>query len=676
MTPFLLVVAAAAAASAADPVLVSHARHADFAGGTGIGVSLSADGELALGPAPAPLAEVEAERVWSLAAAGDTLWVGTGDEGRLYRRVGRAEPDLLLDAPEVGLQALEVAGDGVYVGTSPDGLVYHVRRDGASTTVLRTGSRYVWDLAADGGDGLLIAAGAPARVLRLHGDRTDTLFALPADGHVRSLAAVGGRWFAGTAVSVPPPPDGTAPPTRRARIYEVSAAGGRLVAETEHEEVTHLATLGDTLFAAVTSTPPTGQVGAKPAAALLRVQPDGAVFPVWSGPGVWAGLHAADGWLTAVAREPGRILRVRADGRAFERVAHLDSLAPNAAVPFAGGLAVGDAISGRLWRLAAAAGDSGTFDGAVVDLGGTARFGALEWDAQVPQGASVRLRTRSGNGDPPDESWSPWSEALTAPGQAIASPPARYLQYRVVLRAGAGRPGPRVRQVAFTAQQANLPPRLADLETVAYAQRTPPQGQDQAPSGNGREDAGGLPKSKSLRLVRWQAGDGNGDELRFRIYLRGEDQRDWKLVEEDTDKTSLVWDTETMPEGLTRLRVVASDAADNPPGQALEDELVSAPFAIDNSPPVVGLEVERAGGAVVVRVTATDRVTAVRGGRYSIDYEDRGRRLAAADGMFDGLSESASFGLDDLSPGEHVVCVQAWDALDNVGVARAVVVVE
>ena len=155
-----LTLIAAGTALAADPVAVSHARFDDFEGGTGRGVTLSSADGLTLGPAPQPLASVEASRVWSLAATAETLWVGTGDDGRLYRLERGAAPALVFDSPEVGLQALEpIPGDGVYVGTSPDGLVYRVRPDGTATTVARSGSRYVWDLASDGRGGLLIAAG-------------------------------------------------------------------------------------------------------------------------------------------------------------------------------------------------------------------------------------------------------------------------------------------------------------------------------------------------------------------------------------------------------------------------------------------------------------------------------------------------------------------------------------
>ncbi|MBT6145241.1 MAG: hypothetical protein HOH74_07430, partial [Gemmatimonadetes bacterium] len=191
--------------------------------------------------------------------------------------------------------------------------------------------------------------------------------------------------------------------------------------------------------------------------------------------------------------------------------------------------------------------------------------------------------------------------------------------------------------------------------------------------GNGKQR---LPQSKSLRLVRWQATDSNGDELRFDIYLRGAGQQTWKLVEEKLKLTSVYWDTEAMPEGMTQLRIIASDAAQNPADLALRHEYTSEPFAVDNSPPVVQLAARRQDDITIVEARFIDRVTAIRGASYSIDYADHGLRLAPLDGLFDSREEDSVLRLDDLAVGEHVISVQAWDQLDNVGVARVVITVE
>ena len=412
-----------------------------------------------------------------------------------------------------------------------------------------------------------------------------------------------------------------------------------------------------------------------------RVEPGGAAFPIWQGTGIIAGLLGptdglADRQLTVVLRKPGRVLQLRTDGTRLRQLARIDSVTPNSAGLWRGRLVVGDGRSGRLSNFAEAPGDSGWFDARVEDLGAHGHWGTIEWDADIVRGTRVELRTRSGNSAEPDENWSAWSAVLAKSGAQIPSPPGRYLQYRVVLHGDAKR-SPTIRRVSFTARQTNLPPRIESLTTFAY--RGNPQASGPLPpqpangGGNGQRH---LPQSKSLRLVRWQAHDPNGDELRFNIYLRGEGQQTWKLVEEEIELTSVFWDTEAMPEGMTQIRVVVSDAAHNPAAWALQHEYVSEPFAIDNSPPVVQLTTRPDGNGTMIEARFTDSISAVHGASYSIDYADRGPRLAPLDGLFDGRQEGSVFRLNDLDPGEHVVLVHAWDQLDNVGVARVIVTIE
>ena len=48
----------------------------------------------------------------------------------------------------------------------------------------------------------------------------------------------------------------------------------------------------------------------------------------------------------------------------------------------------------------------------------------------------------------------------------------------------------------------------------------------------------------------------------------------------------------------------------------------------------------------------------------------------ATDGLFDGSREALQFVLPAMPAGEHVVTVQAWDELENVGVAQILVEIQ
>ncbi|MDP6984715.1 MAG: hypothetical protein QGG05_16695, partial [Candidatus Latescibacteria bacterium] len=79
------------------------------------------------------------------------------------------------------------------------------------------------------------------------------------------------------------------------------------------------------------------------------------------------------------------------------------------------------------------------------------------------------------------------------------------------------------------------------------------------------------------------------------------------------------------------------------------------------------------GDDTMIEAQIIDGISALRGARFSLDYDDETTRLAAADGLFDTPQEQLRFTLPPLPPGEHVVSVQAWDELENVGVGQILV---
>jgi hypothetical protein len=300
-----------------------------------------------------------------------------------------------------------------------------------------------------------------------------------------------------------------------------------------------------------------------------------------------------------------------------------------------------------------------------------ARWGNLHWRAELPDGTRLAFQTRSGNSQEPDPTWSAWSAEFAPSGSAISSPPARFLQYRALLRSTAGSKTPVLLGVDIAALPANLRPEIKSLEVQTYQPPGQGDGQEQGQGGpplRGRR----LPQRKSLRLLRWQALDANSDKLSYALYIKSEGQREWKKAEEGLEQSSFIWDTETMPEGLTQLRLVATDSPDNPPTQALAAERLSTPFLIDNSPPDLALEVEERE-PLRLTLRCTDRISPIQRAQYLIDYGDQAQQLSSEDGLFDSQEEHVRFTVAGLVPGEHVIAVQVWDRLDNVGTAQLVI---
>src|SRR4051812_28982274 len=102
--------------------------------------------------------------------------------------------------------------------------------------------------------------------------------------------------------------------------------------------------------------------------------------------------------------------------------------------------------------------------------------------------------------------------------------------------------------------------------------------------------------------ARWSANDPNGDELIYTVEIRGINETEWKLLREKVKERYLTWDSTAFPDGRYKLRVTASDAPANPPGQALSSRLESDSFVIDNTAPQIsGVSGSRTGGQLVVR---------------------------------------------------------------------------
>jgi hypothetical protein len=83
------------------------------------------------------------------------------------------------------------------------------------------------------------------------------------------------------------------------------------------------------------------------------------------------------------------------------------------------------------WARLASYPSSGTFTSSVFDATRVATWGVAQWTATLPAGTTLSVQTRSGSTATPDSTWSAW--ATVTNGGVVASPKARYIQYRVIL---------------------------------------------------------------------------------------------------------------------------------------------------------------------------------------------------------------------------------------------------
>src|SRR5918996_206612 len=107
------VAAAAVTLSASKPVFWQTATLTDFLRGEVENLSLDGHGRLMLGPATELVAETTSPFLWAMAVAPDgALFVGSGNEGKIFKIDASGKLTTFFDATELEVHALALAPDG------------------------------------------------------------------------------------------------------------------------------------------------------------------------------------------------------------------------------------------------------------------------------------------------------------------------------------------------------------------------------------------------------------------------------------------------------------------------------------------------------------------------------------------------------------------------------------
>jgi hypothetical protein len=684
----------------------------DFLKGKLDGVSVSYEGVLSLAPKEDKLEGPAEDFYLSFLLGQEGIgYLGTGHGGKIYRIGKDGKSELYYQVQEMDVTCLAMDAKGaLFAGTSPNGKVYKITGKDQGESFFNPEEKYIWDLAFSDNGFLMAAVGEAGGIYKINPQGEGQRALKAEENHILCLQKSGeGDFLAGSGgVGV---------------IYRLSAEGRTTVLfESPYEEIKSLALDGaGNIYAACGGTPSRAkkEEAAEPP---VRIPTDVTVT---------AGVSAPSGALAPAAlvssgKEPGALFRVRPDGIAMKLWESEDELIYS--LLWKEGekrLLFGTGNRGRLYTID---GDekvslliqggseqvyalepaetkvyvlsdnpsrltifspeqrfSGEYVSDVLDARTVSSWGRMEFDGQLPAGATIQVQTRSGNSFEPNSMWSDWSPPIQKKEEQILSPKARYLQLKVLFRTQSGNVSPQLQRVALFYLQANIAPvvqkvgllppnevylKPPDQEEVIWGVEESPAGRDQSRKDDRSLYLAKKVERKGFQTVTWEATDENEDRLLYTISIRREEESVWRVVKDGWRDSLFVFDTLSYPDGVYFVRLGASDLDSNPPGSELKSEKTSSPLVIDNSLPVVkSFTAAREGSSLDVAFQVEDSFSSIQEVEYLI-RPGHWRAIFPADGVCDSRVESFKFRVPLPANAENLVNIRVTDRHHNLGVYR------
>ena len=728
---YLPVACAMATCFAVDTHFWQQGERTDFEKGTLTHLSLRSDGRLYLAPQFQEVFDSSTPYLWSVASdSKGNLYTAGGGSGtgtaKLFRidSSGKSRTLCELDGLEIHAVALD-SKDQVYAATDPDGKIYKISADGKSRVFFDPRQKYIWAMAFNSKGDLFVATGEQGEIYRVTPEGTGSLFFKTEETHARSLAIdahdnlVVGTEPSGLILRVSPAGQGFVlyqAPKREITAVAVDPNGAIYAAGAGNKTGGSPAIPAPVPVAPIPSAIPSAgniTVLTSPASQrspnqalqapplvggsdVYRILADGSPRKIWSHNQdiVYAITFDAQGHPILGTGNRGRIYRLDTDTLNTEVIDASPTQVTNFAKGSRGDMYVVTANIGKLYRLGPGLEQHGTFESEVLDAGGFAYWGRINY-----RGAgTISVATRAGNLNHPESNWSPWvdiqAEANVKPvcdrcgGGRSVSPAARFLQYKIELGTQSSSTPAEVSYVELAYLPKNVAPVVENVEITPANYRFPPQTLSATASNNitlpalgqTRRSTSSLETSSSQTMnyakgylgARWLAADENSDNLNYKVEIRGANESTWQLLKAGVKEKYLSWDSAAFPDGEYVLRVTASDGPSNPRDQVLEGSLVSDPFLIDNTPPqILNLTAASTGNKVEVRWKVRDARSNIDKAEYSVNGGDW-LRVEPVNKLTDSPEEDYRMELDRTA-GEQVIAIRVNDEYDNQTIDKVVV---
>ncbi len=634
------------------------------------------------------------------------LYLGTGHDGKLWLIDSKGKASLFFDAPEMDILALAFDSSGnIYCATSPNGKVYKISSDGKSNVFFDPEEKFIWDIVLDEKGNLYVACGEKAIIYRVSPDGSAKDIFTSSENHIFKILLTKEGILAGTggegllikvsdnkfSVVYDPPykevKEVILDPQNNIWIGCNAKTSEQKMAPPKETPISVMPSVSVEVvaFAIPAETKEVKIPEEEKGGGIFKITPSGLAKEVWSSSDevvyslsysrkeekIYFGT-GPKGRIYAIDSNEKKYLVLQKDSESIYRITDNYFITNNPA---------------KLFSIEPSQTLEGEYISEIIDAGMISNWGRINWVADIPEGTSVQLMTRSGNKKVVDESWSGWSPPYkNILGENVLSPRGRFIQFRALLKSSLSLKTPVIRRVEIFYLQVNVPPLIKSIKVH------PPHETFQKPLSLEEEIMGyekdkGLPEKertdevltlmakttgkkiykKGFRTISWEAEDPNKDKLSYSVLIKEEGDKDWRVIKSDYTETIISLDTFIFEDGIYRVKIVASDVLSNPLDLALQSGKVSLPFYIDNTPPTVeGISFQEIAGKRQLLFTAKDNITPIKEVYYSYEL---GKWLVAfpKDGICDSPVEDFVL---EIPRDKKDIVIKVVDTLDNVAVVK------
>ena len=623
-------------------------------------VKLNEDGILTLAPGFNILAEIDAVFVWDIKEdSKGNIFLATGNNGIIYKITPDGKMlEFFKTSSIAAFKILIDKNDNLYAATMTKGLIYKISPKGNGSIFTVFSEEYIWDMKFYKGN-ILLATGTPGSLYELN-LKTKKLneVTLTKEMHIICMDIDNNNnIYFGTS--------------DKGAVYKLSEAGElKIIYQTQEKEIHSIAVNKKSgIIYAGTSDKEFSYVNYQRESRLMTPykketseseklfddlkdfkkikSPANAVYEIKENEYVNKVIESKNSIFLSLILD-GEALYIGSGDKGIiylyknKKIDKLARLEEQQILSFYRlknkKILFGTGNTGNIYKLDLQYAQKGTYKSKLLDAGGWAFWGNIQWDEKKGPDTDISVQTRSGNTEDVDDTWSDWSEEYTDhEGSKITSPDHRFLQFKIRLKTKNKKYTPEIYSITIPYLIKNRKPAVLSVTLLK--------------NGNNSKTISKTSKSsykkyslKDFELkVKWDVKDKDKDSLNYELHTTLRNENEWLLLKDKIKEKSYTFDTRILPDGVYLFKVVADDIPSNSLSNSLKDEKISRPFIIDNTPPVIKLKYKKGKkNQYSISGSVTDNLSSIASISYSVDTKNW-TSIFPDDRIFDSKTEKFQF---------------------------------